>query len=684
MLRPCVRVGNSVSVRTSGSVYVQAPGYDCIRSFSVRAILPSSSPSIPAVRFCTRPYTRHSTRPVSIVPRCSLAQTVFFGTKSHAMIDLSLHRITALLEHLGNPQAQFPIIHVAGTNAKGSTIAYLRTVLTQAVGLRTGTFTSPHLCTQRDSCQVDGLAVDESVWEEAGKVVQDAAEQVTQGTCTPFEILTAQAFVAFKILPEHVRPQILLVEVGMGGRTDATNVFFPRQVLASVITAIDWDHQSLLGSTLGQIASHKAGIVQENGLCVMADQQEHATSFDPHSDGTRLPVEQPSALGDVHNAIRQTCIDKNARLVRSYLPWAALQSIDNQRTADTLPWYAGSTSHVRYNPTLSLSKVRTGEYVASTGDAVVPGPLLRVPATRAALMGAHLALQTLWSIARDETPCGLGIGGHDAFEDLRLQIAWTLRDDPIATATLQKCVESVQLAGRAEWRSLGGKRMQNQSNQSMDLETTPASHDGTEAIPELEPPSVPLTALVDGAHNPSAARALRQYVESCVTQRVQREQQHSTLPVTITLTWILAFSQGKAVSEMLDGLLGPSVEESKSSDLTSQMSQVSLHGTSAVRFEHRLACVSFSTPVEGMPWVQPCDPHTVSQLVRSQSRSNVIDIQAFHGPCSLQEALDWTSNCGLQGSTLATATNHEGKTVLRGDMIIIAGSLYLVSDVHRL
>lgn len=569
-------------------------------------------------------------------------------------IDLSLDRIQALLRRLDAPQARFPVIHVAGTNAKGSTIHYLGLLLRDVVGLRTGTFTSPHLREERDCCQVDGQVIDGQLWQQASTIVEQAEAQ----HCTPFERLTARCFVAFDLLVGAQRPDVLLIEVGMGGSLDATNVFDDRQVLASVVGAIDLDHQAMLGDTLAEIATHKAGIVKQGGLCVLADQRRGVT-VEAEPNCTKVAA-NPAAAQDasqIVDAVRQVCVERSARLVQAYTPWQVLRRPPSSHQPDSSAWAALTESHVRFAPTLSPSKVRQGDYVAATGDAVVPGPTLRLPATRASLMGAHLALQTLWSIARDESPCGLGIAGSDASEEMRLQIAFALRDDVIAKQAIQACVQSAQLAGRAEWVRLPIASAPSEAVMDVEEEEQ-VTQEGEQNEVRKQ-----VTALLDGAHNPSAAKALRQYIDTCIASREPR-------PARVTITWILAFSRGKPMDQMAQALLLSGTEQ----DLAGGIASMSLDGDrAAVQLHHRVACVPFSTPVEGMPWVQ-CVP-AQQALSYFTDVQEVVEVRALDG---LSDALQWAAATG-DGETMIEG---EG-TTKEANMIVIAGSLYLVSDVHR-
>jgi dihydrofolate synthase/folylpolyglutamate synthase len=183
------------------------------------------------------------------------------------LIDLSLGRIERLLTALGNPHEKLPpVIHVAGTNGKGSTIATLRACL-EAGGYRAHVYTSPHLVRFHERIRVAGKLIE----EEALIALLEECERANGGTpITYFEITTAAAFVAFARTPAD----IVLLEVGLGGRLDATNVV--RHPAVTAISPISLDHQAFLGDTIAQIAAEKAGILKPGSPVVIGPQPEDA------------------------------------------------------------------------------------------------------------------------------------------------------------------------------------------------------------------------------------------------------------------------------------------------------------------------------------------------------------------------------------------------------------------------
>jgi dihydrofolate synthase/folylpolyglutamate synthase len=185
-------------------------------------------------------------------------------------IDLGLSRVFELLERLGNPHLKIPpTIHIAGTNGKGSTLAFLRAIFEES-GLKVHTYTSPHLVEFNERIILAGNQISDEFLHEILSKCKASAEIEPQINITYFEGITVAAFLAFSLVPAD----ILLLEVGMGGRLDATNVL--PEVLCSIITPIALDHQEFLGNNLEQIAFEKAGIIKKNCPVIIGKQQKSA------------------------------------------------------------------------------------------------------------------------------------------------------------------------------------------------------------------------------------------------------------------------------------------------------------------------------------------------------------------------------------------------------------------------
>ncbi len=171
-------------------------------------------------------------------------------------VNLGLDRIERLLSALGNPQDQVPIIHVAGSNGKGSVCAYLSSILLEA-GYRVGRYTSPHLVDWTERINLNGQAIPDSTLAEILQDINSAIDP-NQESPTQFEVITAAAWLYFA----RSQVDIAVMEVGLGGRLDATNV--KDSTLVSVITSLSKEHWQRLGPTVADIAREKAGVIKSN------------------------------------------------------------------------------------------------------------------------------------------------------------------------------------------------------------------------------------------------------------------------------------------------------------------------------------------------------------------------------------------------------------------------------------
>jgi len=193
---------------------------------------------------------------------------------SRSAVVFDLVRMEALLDRLGDPHVAARSVHVAGTKGKGSTSAMIASVLA-AAGYRTGLYTSPHLLTIRERIQFDGQPISEEDFTSVVRSIKPDVEALNQlgryGELTTFEILTAMAFVYFR----QNGADFQVMEVGLGGRLDATNVVEPE---VCAITPISLDHTEVLGNTIAQIAGEKAGIVKPNTIVISAPQPPEAAA----------------------------------------------------------------------------------------------------------------------------------------------------------------------------------------------------------------------------------------------------------------------------------------------------------------------------------------------------------------------------------------------------------------------
>lgn len=177
-----------------------------------------------------------------------------------------LTNIIALCEHLGNPQDQFQTLHVAGTNGKGST-SHILSALLQSQGLRVGLYTSPHYISFRERIKINNLFVSEDFVIDFVENLKEVIEEIKPSF---FELTVAMAFQYFA--DQNV--DIAVIEVGLGGRLDSTNIINPE---ISTITNISMDHTNMLGDTVAQIASEKAGIIKNNTPVIISERQEDSS-----------------------------------------------------------------------------------------------------------------------------------------------------------------------------------------------------------------------------------------------------------------------------------------------------------------------------------------------------------------------------------------------------------------------
>jgi dihydrofolate synthase / folylpolyglutamate synthase len=248
---------------------------------------------------------------------------------------LGLERIGTLLEALGNPERRCRCVHVAGTNGKGSTCAMIESGL-RAAGFETGLFTSPHLLEPVERIRINGEPVTAAEFSAAFDEVHQAAEElIDRGAVdlhpTYFETVTAMGFVLFA----WKKVDMVVLEVGLGGRLDATNVVTP---LYSVITPIDFDHEAWLGKSLEAIAAEKAGIIKPGGVAVIAAQRPEVEQV-----LWRRAVEQDSSciaaseweIGDLSLTARDSkfTLTYRGRKLRIICPLAGEHQVENARTA---------------------------------------------------------------------------------------------------------------------------------------------------------------------------------------------------------------------------------------------------------------------------------------------------------------------------------------------------------------
>jgi dihydrofolate synthase/folylpolyglutamate synthase len=237
-----------------------------------------------------------------------------------AAAKFDLENITVLSERLGRPDRAYPSAHIAGTNGKGSTAAFLESILRHA-GFRTGLNTSPHLEKINERIRVNGEAISDSDFAETLTRVRALIEELLASARlrahpTYFECVTAMAFQYFA----EARVDFGVFEVGLGGRLDATNILTP---VVSVITRIDFDHENFLGHSLREIAAEKAGILKRGVPLVLAAQQPEAREMIlTRAKESRCPVTETALAYRVDRQTMETgCV--RARVTEVASGWSA-------------------------------------------------------------------------------------------------------------------------------------------------------------------------------------------------------------------------------------------------------------------------------------------------------------------------------------------------------------------------
>ncbi len=241
-----------------------------------------------------------------------------------------LERIEGLCSMLGDPQDSLEFVHVAGTNGKGSTSTMLAGILT-AAGYRTGLYTSPYVIDFRERIQVDGKMISEKDLADVISRVKPMAEEMNRQGLQPteFEVITAAAFLYFK----NCGCDRVVLEVGLGGRFDATNII--KNPLASVITSISLDHTAVLGDTVEKIAFEKCGIIKDSGIAVSYPEQPEGAmeviKKTAEDHGKKLIVPDLTKLEIISEGIRGT--DVRYRDLQFTVPFIGRHMVMNAVTA---------------------------------------------------------------------------------------------------------------------------------------------------------------------------------------------------------------------------------------------------------------------------------------------------------------------------------------------------------------
>lgn len=237
-----------------------------------------------------------------------------------AVIKMGLGKMHNFLEEIGNPQLKIPpVIHVAGTNGKGSTIAFIRSVLEQS-GLKCHVYTSPHLVRFNERITIAGENITDDYLLDLISRLEDASKR---HNLTFFEATTALAFLAFS----ENQADYTLLETGLGGRLDATNVI--GKPTLTVITQIDYDHMEYLGDSLAAIASEKAGIIKPSVPCICAPQVAEARDVIAQAAAQK---QAPVIFSEVYDG--EISLAGNHQKINAGIALAALQALNDKRISD--------------------------------------------------------------------------------------------------------------------------------------------------------------------------------------------------------------------------------------------------------------------------------------------------------------------------------------------------------------
>ncbi|KAG0704267.1 Mur ligase [Suillus ampliporus] len=487
-------------------------------------------------------------------------------------IELSLERIRLLASHL--PSYTRPTIHIAGTNGKGSVTCILSSIFL-ASGLTVGRFNSPHLVSVQDSILINEQSISLQDYTLARAAIESADQE--HGTqVSSFELLTLVALQVF----EKFAVDVVVIEVGMGGRLDATNVIPDESILLSALTAVDLDHQAFLGNTVELIAKEKAGIARKNKPFVLGIQKYAA----------------------VENAARSIIDQTGGHFIATH-------------PAQGRAW--DKTIDGPLSPTFSLN-----------ADSFRPPPAQPITFTSSAFPNGLSALLSL-------------NGAHQVDNlSLALTVISTLMMHPSCASRMPesfsaRVLKNIQTGIRnATWR---GRLSFHRLTISSPIQRA-------------------ITVLVDGAHNHASSETLASYVSNLVTMLDRNPQVRK-----LRLTYVLALSHSP-----------PKIPRDTLSPLFASRSNTQLS------IQTKVAAVRFTSP-EGMPWVKSVPPSEIAATVR-ESVSGVglwvaSDESEIQG--QLESALEWA----IAEEPYVRGT--EGEDGVQ-ELVIVAGSLYLVADFYRL
>ena len=536
-------------------------------------------------------------------------------------IDLSLDRLRILISHL--PRYTRPTCHIAGTNGKGSVSALVSTILqSSSPSLKVGRYNSPHLVSIYDCITIDNIPVSSASYSAAHAEVTE--KDIEKGTkLTSFEILTLTALRVF----EREQVDVAVVEVGMGGRSDATNIIPDDTILVSALTAVDLDHQFFLGDTVGKIAFEKAGIAREKRPFVL---------------GFQNPAHGQQVVASVEKAVDEV----GAVLI----PAIPVLKRDWETTVDGPPPEPFSLlSSLSQTPPPQPVKISLPCF-SSPLQALLP------------LYGAHqldnlgTALTVINALLTDPS-C----------EEKLIRSSSTHR----STSVSLKNIITLESVARGIKETKWPGRL---SFHTVHLPSSPSTPN--------EAPPPPFLVLADGAHNPASAKTLGDYITHLLYRTIvsikedpNYQARRNPICLNLNITYILSLSHSppKTPLQTLSPLfpLGSTIE----------------FGDIAASMTISVGLLRF-TPPEGMPWIKCVPPTEVEEVVKGLiPDADVwvvpdadVDAKVENEPpeeksaSALEKVLRWAAG---------KRKENEEDGVEQANLVVLAGSLYLVADFYR-
>ncbi|KAJ2747090.1 folylpolyglutamate synthase [Coemansia sp. BCRC 34301] len=575
---------------------------------------------------------------------------------STGKIDLGLERITRFLEHIlpEDPRVNLRVVHVAGTNGKGSVCALVSEAAI-AAGYKVGIFNSPHFLDPNDAIRIQGKPISAAEYAElrAWIVSLDVAAQSPDGLLTPFEQTTVTAIWWFA---RH-SVDLAVIEVGMGGLRDATNVFgladgqsSPLGVgrsLVQCICPVDKDHVGVIGDTIDEIAREKAGIMRPGSWIIIANQERldalHRIRQTAHRNSTERVVNiHRLPFSDTHASNFSSLAAPIIRDAPIMPGWAKFNSI-NPRCLEVKypPSLDAYTKSRQFSPTDSTTIAPAVASTASAPDVAPMSIKLELPLV---LPGKHQA--------------GNASVAFYALYVLRTYYGY----DKLTDAAIHTGFQNISWPGRLSWLPLEHSPLYSSNAGALPPVGDEAAAAALDCKPGLSSRSstssgrsghtsdrssadmassdgLNMWILADGAHNEAAAAELRKYVDVTLRRFAMnnygRNKSSHRLNGTPPVRWIVGFSHGKAMTAILNHLV--------------------LAGDT-------LWLVPFSKPSE-MPWVNCAATEDIYRAAQELPDFGQIDVDKFD---SLASALDCLAD--------ANADSH---------LNVLCGSLYLVADLYR-